>query len=276
MKLEKVHVHCEKYGLRGADADDGQEATGLGAFFAVAEEEIAAAGGTEIADEDVLGAEAGVEELRVIGFAEIEQNIFRRGLVARWHHVEPLDGIGFVAGAELIEPFRGIRKLRLKLDGDFGANFVTAAVNGGADGGEEVGGLGAEVHLQLADGFDGDAGERAAPSRMNGGDSAFLGIDEKNRNAIGSLYAEEEAGTVGDGGIALAGFGRGGFEKMDHVRMDLLERNEFEVRRAEGGLEAAAVFEDVFARVPFGEAEIQHLLAISRADAAGAGAEAVN
>ena len=34
-------------------------AAGLGALFAVAEEEIGAAGGAEIADEDVLGAEAG-------------------------------------------------------------------------------------------------------------------------------------------------------------------------------------------------------------------------
>ena len=63
---------------------------------------------------------------------------------------------------------------------------------------------------------------------------------------------------------------------MDHVRMDLFERDELEVWHAEGRLEAAAVFEDVFARVPFGEAEIQHLLGIQRTDAAGAGAEAVD
>ena len=37
-------------------------------FFAVAEEEIAAAGGAEIADEDVGGAKAGGEELGTIGF----------------------------------------------------------------------------------------------------------------------------------------------------------------------------------------------------------------
>jgi len=111
------------------DADDGQETAALGAFLAVAEEEVAAAGGAEVAGEDVWGAEAGTEELGAVGFAKIEQDIFWRGLVAGGHHVEPLDGVGFVAGAEFIEPFRRIDKLRLKLDGDFGANFVAAAAD---------------------------------------------------------------------------------------------------------------------------------------------------
>lgn len=39
------------------------------AFLAVAEKKIAATGGAQIADEDVPGAEAGVEELRTIGLA---------------------------------------------------------------------------------------------------------------------------------------------------------------------------------------------------------------
>ncbi len=258
------------------NSDDGQEATGKSTFFAVAEKEIAAAGGAEIADEDVLGAEAGVEELRAIGFAEVEQDIFRRGLVARRHPIQPLDWIGLIAGAELIEPFGGIGKLRLKLDGDFGAHFVAATANRGADGGEEISGLGAEVHLHLADGFGGNASESAAPTGMNGRYSASFGVDEKNWDAVGGLHAEEQAGAVCGGGVTSARLGRGGVEKMDYVGMDLLERNEFEVRRAESGLEAAAVFQDVFASVPFGEAEIQHLLAIHGADAAGAGAEAVD
>ncbi len=37
------------------DADDGEEAAAFGAFFAVAEEEVAAASGAEIADENVGG-----------------------------------------------------------------------------------------------------------------------------------------------------------------------------------------------------------------------------
>jgi len=65
--------------FRGAEADDGEEAAGLGALFAVAEEEAGAAGGAEVACKDVLGAEAGGEELRAIGFFQVEEDVFGRG-----------------------------------------------------------------------------------------------------------------------------------------------------------------------------------------------------
>ena len=39
--------------LELANADDGQQASALGAFLAVAEEEVAAAGGAEVADKDI-------------------------------------------------------------------------------------------------------------------------------------------------------------------------------------------------------------------------------
>lgn len=41
-------------------------------------------------------------------------------------------------------------------------------------------------------------------------------------------------------------------------------------------MKAAAVFEDVFSGVPFGKAEIENFFAVQKADAAGAGAEAVD
>ena len=43
----------------GPDADDGHQAAGGGAFLAVGEEEVWAAGGTEVDGVDILGAEAG-------------------------------------------------------------------------------------------------------------------------------------------------------------------------------------------------------------------------
>ena len=76
-----------RVGLAGAEADDGEQAAGLGALFAVAEEEVGVAGGAEVADEDVLGAEAGGEELGAIGFFQIEEDVFGPGLVAWGHHV---------------------------------------------------------------------------------------------------------------------------------------------------------------------------------------------
>jgi len=43
-----------------------------------------------------------------------------------------------------------------------------------------------------------------------------------------------------------------------------------------GGLEAATILEDVFPAIPFGKTEIKNFFSIQRADAAGAGAEAVD
>ncbi len=211
------------------DADDGHEAAARGTFLAVAEKEVGTAGSAEVAGEDVWGAEASAQELRAIGFAEVEEDVFGRGLVAWGHHVEPLDGIGLVAGAEFVEPFGGFGKLREKLGGDFGADFVATAADGGADGSEEVGGLGFELHLHLADSFDEDAGEGATPAGMDGGDGALFRVDEEDRDAVRGLDAEEEARTVGGGSIALANFGGGSIEEMNDVGVDLLQGDEFEV-----------------------------------------------
>lgn len=91
---------------------------------------------------------------------------------------------------------------------------------------------------------------------MDGGYGAVSGVDEEDGNAVGGLNAEEEAGAVGGGGVSRTGLGWDAVEKVDDVGMDLLERDELEVVGAEGGLEAAAIFENVFASVPAGEAEI--------------------
>ena len=259
-----------------AEADDGQEAAALGAFLAVAEEKVATAGGAQAADEDVGGTDASAKKLGAIGFAEVEEDVFGRGLMARRLHIQPLNGIGLVTSAEFVEPLGGIGELGKKLGGDFGADFVAAATDGWADGGKQIARLGFEMHLQLADGFDDDAPEGTAPAGMNGGDGALFGIDEENRNAVSGLDAQEEARTVGDGGIALTGLGRCDVEKVDDVGMDLFQADEFEMGRTDGGLEAAAVFEDVVLGVPFGEAEIENSFAALTADTAGLGAEAVD
>ena len=49
-----------------------------------------------------------------------------------------------------------------------------------------------------------------------------------------------------------------------------------EIGGAESGLEAAAILEDVFFGVPFGEAEIEEFFIVKGADAAGLGAETVD
>lgn len=127
---------------------------------------------------------------------------------------------------------------------------------------QEVGGVGGEVHLHLADGFNGDAGQGAAPAGVDGGYGAFFGVDEENGDAVGGLDGKEEAGAVGDGGVTSAGLVGNGVEEVDDVGVDLFEGEELEITRAEGGLEAAAVFEDVFAGVPVGEAEVEDFFGV--------------
>jgi hypothetical protein len=148
--------------------------------------------------------------------------------VAGGHHVEPLERVGFVAGAEFVEEFGGVGEFCGEVCGDFGADFVAASADGGADGGEHVFRVGFEFHLHLADGFDDDAGECAAPSGVNGGDDAFFGIDNKDGGAVGGADAEEEGGAIGGERVAFALFVGRCFcsENADYVGMDLVEGDE--------------------------------------------------
>jgi len=203
-------------------------------------------------------------------------DIARRGLVARGRHAEPLQRIGLIARSRLIEIAGGIGELRGEFGDEFRAHFVTAGADGGAESGEEISGLAAKFEAQAADGLFRDAGKRALPTRMNGGDGAFFGINEKDRNAIGGLHGEKKTGAIRGGGVALACVtGRRG-EEVDHVGVDLLERREREIFSAERGLQEAAVLGDVFTRIPFHEAEIEDLLGIEWADAAGPSTESVD
>ena len=110
---------------------------------------------------------------------------------------------------------------------------------------------------------------------MDGGNGAFLGIDEEDGDAVGSLDAEEEAGSAGDRGVAFAGFFGDGGERPDDGGMNLFEIDEREFLSGDGGLEFFAIFDDVFACVPFGEAEVEDFLSVEIGDAAGSSAEAV-
>ncbi len=243
---------------------------------AVAEEEVGVAGGAEVADVNIFGEQAGGEELRAIGFAEIEVDVFGRWLVAGRLHVEPLEGIGFFAGERLVEIVGGIGELGGELGDEVGGDFVAARADGWADGGEQMRGVTSKFELHAAYGFLGDAGESAAPAGVNGGNGAFFRIDEQDGDTIGGLDGEEEAGAIGGRGIGFAGIRGPLGENVDDIRVNLLERNEIEIGGAESGLEFAAIGEDVFASVPFHETEVENFFGIERADAAGAGAETVN
>jgi len=130
--------------------------------------------------------------------------------------------------------------------------------------------------LHLANGLSDDALERAAPTGVDCGDDAFFRIDDKDGSAVGSSDAEEQARRFRANRIALALLCRRGFEGANDVGMNLVQGDEFEIGRAERGPKAAFVFFDVGARVPFDSPKIEDFFAVEIADAAGAGAEAVD
>jgi hypothetical protein len=119
----------------GADADYAQQAATGWAFFAVAEEAISIARGAELRDEDVFFADAGFEELGAVCFLQVEEDLVGRRLMAGGHHVEPLERVRLVAGAEFVEEVGGVGKFCGEGGGDFGAYFVAAATDGRADRG---------------------------------------------------------------------------------------------------------------------------------------------
>jgi len=242
----------------------------------MAEEKINVTSRAEAAGENILRAQASGQKLRAVGLWEIEVHIARGRLMARGHHVEPLQGIGFIASARLIEVFGRIGELCGEFCDELRAHLVATPADRRAECGQEIGWFAAKFEAHAAHGFFCDARERALPARMNGSDGAFLGINKEDRDAIGRLHGKEQAGAIRGGCVALAWVCGRGVKKVYRVRVNLLERREGKFLSAERGLQKEAILCDIFARVPFHEAEIEDGLAIKNADAAGARAETVD
>jgi hypothetical protein len=94
---------------------------------------------------------------------------------------------------------------------------------------------------------------------VDGGDGSLLGIDEKNRDTVGGLDAKKKSGLVCDRCVTTAGVSRSCIEYVDDVGVELFQGDESKIRCAESGEETAAIFQDIFAGVPFGETEIEDL-----------------
>ena len=116
--------------------------------------------------------------------------------MARRCHVEPLNGIGFVTRAWLVEIIVRVSELGGEFGDKFDANFIATRADGRTKRGEKVGRFAAEFELHAANGLLSDASERATPTSMNSGDDALLGINEENGHAIGSLHAEQQPRAV--------------------------------------------------------------------------------
>ena len=191
-------------------------------------------------------------------------------------HVEPLKGVRLIAGAKLVKPADGIGELGHELRGDFSTNFVATGADCWAEGREQIGRIGSQLHLHFADSFDDDALQSAAPARMDGRDGALLDVDQEDWDAVSGLDSEEETPTISHGGIALRRLGRSGIDHVDHVGVELFEGHQKSIFYTKGGLEAAAIFENIRTGIPFGETEIKNALAFEKAFPTGAGAEAMH
>ena len=190
--------------------------------------------------------------------------------------VEPLQGIRLVAGAQLVEPFRGFRELRKKRRGNFRADFVTAAADGGTDGRQQISGTRAKLHFHTADRFFHDALQSAAPARVYGSDGTIFWVHKENRDAVRGLNAKQKIGSSGDRRVAIASFAGQRIEIANDVGMKLFEGYERNILRSDGGLKQPAVFLNVRAAIPLGKAEIEHFVAAQRADPSLRSAETVN
>ena len=203
MENHKENIHQQKvttvklaHFLPLANTDDRQQSAGKRSLFAVAEEQVGAAGGAGGAGEDILRTKAGGQELRTIRFAQIKVNISWSRLVPRWRHVEPLEGIRLLAGTRLIKIVRRIRKLRCKFQDEVRTDFIAASADGRPERGEEIARIAAALEAQAAHGFFGDAAQSAAPSGVHRGDGAFCGIDNQNRYTIRGLNTQEKPGAI--------------------------------------------------------------------------------
>jgi len=187
----------------------------------------------------------------------------RRRLVARRHHVKPGQRIGIFAGREAIEgtgePIFCGGKLRGEGLGDFGADFVTARADAGADGGDDVGGARAEFHSHFAENFLGDARECAAPAGVDGGDYAAARVGEEDGDAIGGLHGEKYAGRLRDERVGVGGARRsvrpGNY--VNHIGMKLLRGDQGKGGGAQHSGKTCAARGDGGAGIGFGETEIE-------------------
>ena len=157
---------------------------------------------------------------------------------------------------------RRVGKLRFEFCEHLFAHGVAAGGGAGTDGGDEVLRTGAVVETHAANaGFD-DALDGSAPAGVEGGDDALPAIGYQNRDAIGGLHGEQQAGLGGDLAVGAArgwaGRRRSGAGVDDKVGVELLEGEERSCGVAGDGFgQQAAVGEDGFAVVGRGEAEIQ-------------------
>src|SRR5271154_5672018 len=131
--------------------------------------------------------------------------------------------IGFF---NLTKQFRRIRELRFKLLANLFADFITAAMNSGTNRGFEIAGTATESPAHLARSLLDRALDRPPPACVKHSNSAPLGINENDGQAIRGLNSQQQTGSRGDQAIAnKVRFSRG-VNSIDKVGVNLAQRNQ--------------------------------------------------
>lgn len=141
-------------------------------------------GSTDIGDFDVVKWDAGGEELREVGGAEVDEEV--RG--------------GGMRSEEFVAELRS----------NVGADFEAAWADAWADADEDIRRVGMEGIDHGRDGDAGDGGGCAAPAGMDYSDAVSCGVAEEDGDAVGCEDHEAEVGGGGEesvGGEEVKGMG---------------------------------------------------------------------
>ena len=163
------------------------------------------AGGALADDGDGRGGEAGVEELVVVGFPEVEVDLRTEVGVAGSASGKEKHGIFFANGVGVVdlgEQLRSVGELTFERVADLLADGEAAGTDGWSDGGDEVLGTGAELVTEGTDTPLDNPGQGAAPASVEGSDGVGAGVGDEHGDAVGSEYAKEKVWVASEEGVA--------------------------------------------------------------------------
>jgi len=202
-----------------------------------------------------------------------------------------LDQVNMQAGAlgvrvnlrSFVKQISCVGELRQEAGQHFFADGIAAGADAGANGGGQVFRLRAKLALHAANAGLDNSVYCATPTGMKRSNDAALAICDEDRNAVGSLYAEQQAGFCGDEAVAFARgllAGVRGIGENDHGGMNLAQGDEGWVSVAcDCFHQQASIVGDCFPIIRGCKSEVQFaggaISGIGTAETADTGAEAV-
>lgn len=190
------------------DPDKIEESGGLVAIASIGQEAVIAMGANS-GRENIFFLQALTLELAAVGGNEI-QKIFSPDLGMRPEYIEGKS--------------RGFKFLP-----DILPHFVAFRTDAGAKRGQERRGPTTIMGLQFSDGAFGDPLLSAPPARVNGGDDGLGLIDKKKWKAVRRFNDQKNPGQPRGQGVPCQPPVRQSIDKMDLMRMDLIQPKHLEI-----------------------------------------------